>query len=221
MAQITDYTTLQTEIANWLNRGDAQLLDSIPTFIQLAEATIRRTLRTKHKGTQTIPTVADTGEYTLASDIIENYVAYITDPVDKAGELDSVGRGKLWDNRRIVGGVAGRPNLISIVGTSVVLSPVPDDIYNVEILQEGPFTSLSGGNPTNYILDSYQDVYLYGALVHSAPWLKEDPRIATWQGFLSKALRELEIAQERNEYPHTPIAKIPVNLAPMSSIRGR
>ena len=87
MAQITDYTTLQTEIVNWLNRvGDAATVAVVPTFIQLAEATIRRTLRTKHKGTQSIPTVADTGEYTLSSDIIENYVAYITDPVDKAGE---------------------------------------------------------------------------------------------------------------------------------------
>lgn len=207
---------------NWLNRvGDAATIAVVPTFIQLAEATIRRTLRTKHKGTQTIPTVADTGEYVLTADIVENYVAYIIDPVDKAGELDAVGRGKLWDNRRLAGGTAGRPNLISIINTSVALSPVPDDVYTIEILQEGPFTSLSVGNPTNYVLDNYQDVYLYGALVHSAPFYKDDPRIGTWQGFLSKALQELKVAQERNEFPHTPKAKIPVNLAPMSSIRRR
>lgn len=40
MSQITSYTTLQSNVASWLNRAD--LTSVIPTFIQLAEAKLRR-----------------------------------------------------------------------------------------------------------------------------------------------------------------------------------
>ena len=40
---INTYSTLQTAVANWLDRDD--LTDRIPEFVSLAEATFNRTLR--------------------------------------------------------------------------------------------------------------------------------------------------------------------------------
>lgn len=200
-----------------MNRAD--LTDDIPTYIQLAEATIRRTLRTKHKATQTINTVADTGEYTLDSDVIESYSAYVTSPLNYQGSLDSLPRGALYDKRRLHRS-ASNPRWINIVNTSVLLAPIPNAVFIIEILQE-VLSALSDVNTTNYILLNYPDVYLYGALVHSAPFLKEDERVQTWQGFFKKALRELEVAQDRNEYPKQLTQQQPVNLAPTASYHNR
>jgi hypothetical protein len=35
-------------------------------------------------------------------------------------------------------------------------------------------------------------VYLYGALVHTAPYLKDDARIAVWAGLLAQGMNEIE-----------------------------
>lgn len=40
----------------------------------------------------------------------------------------------------------------------------------------------------NWLITAHPDVYLYGALVESAPYLKDDARIATWAGRLELAL---------------------------------
>ena len=45
MAKITDYDTLQSAIADWLNRAD--LTSQIQTFIQLAEGDLNTRLRTR------------------------------------------------------------------------------------------------------------------------------------------------------------------------------
>ncbi|NCV21747.1 MAG: hypothetical protein EBV45_07325 [Chloroflexi bacterium] len=45
MATITTYTTLQSTIADYLNRAD--LTAQIPTFIQMAEADMNTRLRTR------------------------------------------------------------------------------------------------------------------------------------------------------------------------------
>ena len=50
---INTYSTLQTAVANWLDRND--LTDRVPEFISLAEATFNRVLRLRAMET----TVAD------------------------------------------------------------------------------------------------------------------------------------------------------------------
>lgn len=45
-----------------------------------------------------------------------------------------------------------------------------------------PITSLGPANLTNWLITDHPDVYFYATLKHSAPYLKEDERIALWAG---------------------------------------
>lgn len=47
-------------------------------------------------------------------------------------------------------------------------------------------------NGTNWLLDHAPDVYLYGCLKQSAPYLRDDPRIAMWDSMYEKAVYELQ-----------------------------
>jgi len=49
-------------------------------------------------------------------------------------------------------------------------------------------------NSDNWLLLEAPDVYLYGALLHSAPYLAEDQRVAVWAQMYSAAVARL------NEY---------------------
>jgi len=51
--------------------------------------------------------------------------------------------------------------------------------------------ALSVTNTTNWLLALAPDLYLYGALLESAPYIKEDARIQTWGLGLQTALDSL------------------------------
>ena len=50
---------------------------------------------------------------------------------------------------------------------------------------------MSSTNTTNWLLTLAPDIYLYGALLESAPYIKEDARIQTWGLGFKTALDEL------------------------------
>jgi hypothetical protein len=51
----------------------------------------------------------------------------------------------------------------------------------------------------NDILTEAPDLYLYGALYESAPYLEHDERIPIWEDFFEKGVTELDIKRQREE----------------------
>lgn len=50
---------------------------------------------------------------------------------------------------------------------------------------------------TNWLLDSFPDIYFYGALVHSAPYLRDDARIALWDKMTNEGIMTMIAASEK------------------------
>ena len=61
------------------------------------------------------------------------------------------------------------------------------------------YTGNNNGNQTNWLLTNYPDAYLYGALLHSAPYLQEDSRIQTWAALYQKAISDINSESERSK----------------------
>jgi hypothetical protein len=47
------------------------------------------------------------------------------------------------------------------------------------------------------LLTAAPDVYLYGALLQAAPYLKDDARISTWATLYTSAMEDLQVADDR------------------------
>ena len=62
----------------------------------------------------------------------------------------------------------------------------------------------SAPNSTNGVLLLHPDVYLYGALKHSAPWLQHDDRVATWDGLYESGLKRMNTEAEEAEASAVP-----------------
>lgn len=60
---------------------------------------------------------------------------------------------------------------------------------------------LSVGAPTNWLIDHAPDAYLYGALIHSAPYLVEDARLETWGALYRSAMEDLRRENEMAKHP--------------------
>jgi len=67
-----------------------------------------------------------------------------------------------------------------------LISPTPDDAYPTEIIfyQQPPL--LDEGNQTNWLTDYAPRLLLYATLLETEPFLKNDERIAVWQGFYDR-----------------------------------
>lgn len=194
MTQIVDYASLQAAVTEYLARDqDATLIARIPTFIQLAEAKFNRQLFVRQMESRATAVV------NLASAEPE----FISLPFDfqsmRRVRLSSVtGKpclafksGTQMDEYRFsISDVATQPLYFTVFGAEIELAPSPDQPYTIEMVYRQNIPPLAS-NGTNWLLTLAPDLYLYGALLESAPYIKEDDRIQTWGvGFVS-ALADL------------------------------
>ena len=190
---ITSYSELQTAVGSWLNRSD--LSTNIPDFITLAEASFNRVLRTRNQITRATSSV--NAQYVaLPTDLLELFNIQVnTDPIKR---LEQVSLDKADDLRSSLSS-SGTPSYFAITGSNIELIPTPDDTKTIEIIYYAKITALTSTNTTNWLLDSYPDIYLYGTLVQAEPFLMNDERLGTWGTLLSKAQEELRVSDERSQ----------------------
>ena len=51
--------------------------------------------------------------------------------------------------------------------------------------------ALSDSNTSNWLLEEAPDAYLYGTLMQTAPWLREDERVAMWGSLYAQAIQSV------------------------------
>lgn len=184
---LATYSDLQREVAAWLRRAD--LSAEIPTFVALAEAQMNRRLRVRSMAARLSTSWA--AEYVdLPADFLaerevsvidagggRRRLAYLPpEPMDLASQTPS----------------SGRPRFYGLYGGQLRLHPAPDQAYAAELLYLQAIPALSDANPSNWILATHPDAYLYGALAQSAPYLKADERLSTWTSLFLGVLADIE-----------------------------
>jgi hypothetical protein len=193
---ITNYTNLQTAVADFLNRDD--LTSVIPTFIQLAEAQMNRDIRhwkmeTRSNGQQT----AGDQYMQIPADWMETIRFHLTGGGTQV--LDLISRAAMADKREGAEDMSGSPQYYCHADGQFELYPTPDADYDMELLYVAKIPDLAT-NSTNWLLEDAPDVYLYGSLLHSAPYLQEDARVAVWAQMYSAAVARLNEASEKARY---------------------
>ena len=194
---ITNYTTLQTEIANFLNRDD--LTSVIPTFIQLAEAQMNREIRHWKMEQRSSGQQSPGDQYMqIPTDWLETIRLHVTDQGTSAITMTS--RAAMADIRAKNENVSTKTTYYYChADGQFELYPTPADTLNVELLYYQKIPDLAT-NSTNWLLTDAPDVYLYGALLHSAPYLAEDARVAVWAQMYSAAVQNINSASEQARY---------------------
>lgn len=194
---IDTYADLQSTIADWLNRQD--LTAVIPSFISLAEADINRALRDYRMEKRSTAQV-DAQYSALPIDWLETIRVQI---VGDTSRLELVSDGALADMRAARNDAGGKPTHYAHTAGGLELFPTPDAEYTIEVVYFAKVPALSVSATTNWLLSAAPDVYLYGALTQSAPYLKDDQRAPVWAGLYQNAITSLNTASERSRYSGT------------------
>jgi hypothetical protein len=187
----SSFSELKASIADTLDRTD--LTATIPDFITKAEAALNRELR-HFKMIDRDDATLDTRFLQLPSDFQETVRLGITSGTTHRLELVSLDA--MLRQRELGSNASGRPRQYAHIGTEIEVYPTPDSAYTVQLAYYAKIPPLSDSNTTNFVLQDAPDVYLYGALIHSAPYLKDDARLQVWGGLYASALASFQSSSD-------------------------
>ena len=186
---ITDYASLQSELQSWLwNRSD--VIQRIPVFIQLCEAQMNRRLQTRLSIARVAITIA---AETLA--VPSDFAGPVSILLQSSplSELDFVTSDGLNLRQNGAGATdSDNPDSFTVEGSNFRFYPIPGAPVAALLTYRQKIAALSSTNPSNWILADHPDAYLYGALMQSAPWLRDDPRLQMWEQAFVQILDDIQ-----------------------------
>lgn len=201
MPTITNYSTLQSAIGDYLNRAD--LTSQIPMFIQFVEADLNTRLRSREMVVRAT-TTNDEEFVELPPDFLQALnlqivggktpLRYVT-----LDEADQIKAAQIYT--QVIA--------YTIVDDAIELVPAPTNNVQIEMVYYQCIPALSNTNTTNWLLSKSPDVYLYGALVHAAPFLMDDQRINTFASFYTQRVEALNLDSDRAVHSGSPLVARP------------
>jgi len=191
---ITTYAELKTAVGNWLNRDD--LTSVIPDFISLTEADMDRKIR--HWRMEQRSTASIDARYTQLPQGFMEAVRFHLDVDERPIEL--LTPLSLQQRRQGNADTQGKPSFYAIIAGQIEVWPTPDAAYTGELYYYARNTPLDDSNTSNWILQYFPDAYLYGALVHSAPYLVDDQRTQVWAALYQSAIDGINSNNEKAKF---------------------
>lgn len=188
---LSTFDELKADIADFLNRDDLDTV--IPKFIKLAEADMNRKLR-HWRMERRSNALVDTRYTSLPQDFIDAVRLQITSP-GGVQRLELISNSELMDKRALTD-TAGKPRFYVINDGTIEVYPTPDQDYTLEMTYIASLPDLET-NSTNWLLTYHPDCYLYGALLHSAPYLQEDPRAQTWAALYKNTVDGINLEDDK------------------------
>jgi len=200
MPAFTSYANLQTNIADYLARQD--LTTKIPMFISLAEKRLNRDLRLRQTLQQSTYTMPDGFEIPTPADFLEMQDIHL----DANPIIPLTYQTVSQFYRRSNDSQQGQPINYTLVADNFVLSPQPTGATTANMTYYKIPKVLSDTNPSNEYLDVCPDLLLYASLAESAPFLMDDPRLATWQALYAEGVASITKSDEASTFPAQPLS---------------
>ena len=195
MAGVVDYASLKTEVGNWMHRSD--LAGEMDVFIQMAENTFNRKLRTRRMDTlTTIPTVSNT--MPLPVDFVQ---ARNVDLVLSSGVRPLVYVSPEQKDLYDLQTSTGQPRMYTIAGNNLLIAPTPDQVYSLNFEYFALIPTLVGGqNTTNWLIQFWPDAYLFGTLLAATAFIGDDSRVGMWQNAWQAAVDDINREDDDGQF---------------------
>lgn len=181
------YSEIVEKVADWMNRGD--LTARIPDFIALAEERMNRALRVRQMESSLAATAITDNLITPASDVIDVKALWVPNyertPLKPQG-LESV----------VAGGSQGLPTMYAWDGADLRFDGTGDaqGVLYVRI------PALETAD-TNWVSEGPWSLYLFGALMEAALFVKDDAAAMNWEGRFTQTLEEVRGNDNRRSGP--------------------
>lgn len=185
---LANYTDLVAAIHGWLNRSDMATI--APDLIALAEAEFNRVLRCPEMEVRSSATLSGEALATptdfigLRSMASDNAKFEVLSPDDLLAIPESH---------------TGFPNYVAVIDNQFFFRPVPSS-GTVEIVYYQKIPALTSGNPTNWLMTKYPDLYLCAALVQAELYNWNDERLPLLKARVEEIMGQIAEAVKKERY---------------------
>jgi hypothetical protein len=189
---VMTYDSLTSSVLQYLERSDVAVVNAIPTFITLCEFEIAQNIKT------------------LGQMEVVDSTMLIGNPV-----IPKPARWRKTTSMTLSVSGQKQPMLVrkleylnayaqDVTATGVPLyyadydyehwfvAPTPNQAYAFEALCYTRLQPLSSANQTNWLTQNAPNAMLFGTLKQTAPFLKNDARLALWKSMFDEALASLK-----------------------------
>jgi len=180
-AAVMNYSSLVSDIEQYLERNDTQTVAQIPRFIMLAEQVIASQI--KFLGNLTV----NQSNMVASQSIIDKPARWhktVSMNVTVSGSRTPV----LLRKYEYLREYAPDPTVTGVPAyyadydyTHWLVAPTPADAYDFEVLYYERVQPLDSTNQTNWFTIYAPQALLYGSLLQAMPYLKNDERMGMWQ----------------------------------------
>ena len=121
---------------------------------------------------------------------------------DPKGRISYIPAPDFW--QKYLGTTTGQPTAYTIESDFIVFGPLPDTTYSARLMfWQGPPTISASVVPR--LFADNPDLYLYGSLIHAAPYLGDDARTLTWAGMFKQIVDDMAKEDRRARTSGAPL----------------
>lgn len=192
MPTAVTFTSLQETVRRYLERGDVTdvtVYDQLPELINIAERNIAADLNvTGIRNTVTGAMVSGTSVYAKPSDWRRTVSINFGTGAGFANRSPLLPRSyeycrSYWPDDSQTDTPKFYANYSD---TYMLISPTPNAAYPFELIYYARPPLLDSSNETNWITENWPNLLLYGTLRETAPFMKSDERMGTWEAMYEK-----------------------------------
>jgi len=190
---VLTYDSLTSTVLQYLERKDQAVVNFIPTAITLAEFEVAQEIKTLGQ-LEVVDSTMQTGNAVIQKPARWRKTVSMT-VVDSSGNKQPLLLRKLeyLNNYWPVVTETDLPLYYADYDYDHwIVAPTPDAAYSFEALCYTRLQPLDSNNQTNWLTQNAPNAMLFGTLKQTAPFLKNDARLALWSQMFTEALNALK-----------------------------
>lgn len=189
---VMTYDSLTSTVLQYLERSDAAVVEAIPTFITLCEFEIAQYIKTLGQ-MEVVDANMNIGNPVIAKPARWRKTVSMT--LSKSGLKQPILLRKLEYLNAYAQDVTATGTPLYYADYDFehwIVAPTPDQAYAFEALCYTRLQPLSSAYQTNWLTQNAPNAMLFGTLKQTAPFLKNDARMALWKQMFDEALAALK-----------------------------
>jgi hypothetical protein len=189
---VMTYDSLTSTVLQYLERRDAAVVEAIPTFITLCEFEIAQYIKTLGQ-MEVVDANMNIGNPVIAKPARWRKTVSMT--LSNAGSKQPILLRKLEYLNAYAQDVTATGIPLYYADYDFehwIVAPTPNQAYAFEALCYTRLQPLSSAYQTNWLTQNAPNAMLFGTLKQTAPFLKNDARLALWKQMFDEALAALK-----------------------------
>jgi hypothetical protein len=189
---VMTYDSLTSTVLQYLERRDAAVVEAIPTFITLCEFEIAQYIKTLGQ-MEVVDSTMNIGNPVIAKPARWRKTVSMT--LSNGGLKQPILLRKLEYLNAYAQDVTATGTPLYYADYDFehwIVAPTPNQAYAFEALCYTRLQPLSSSAQTNWLTQNAPNAMLFGTLKQTAPFLKNDARLALWKQMFDEALAALK-----------------------------